>query len=140
MEDASVFHDGMRALQDEFDGRRVADALERRRKHRELWPGDIALIIKASFFFVAPHHGNAVDCSYKGRVPGFVQVMGPAAVARHHGAKSILRLAASSPHSPTPGATPPAPAWKSRDYLRDELPAGDPHGAAADPAPPESAA
>ncbi len=199
-----MFHDGMRALQDEFDGRRVADALEARRKHREFWAGDIALIAEASFFFVASHHGDAVDCSFKGGMPGFVQVVGPAALewpdydgnsmyrtlgnisrsarigllfirfdgasdllrmtgdatllrdaevlSRHHGAKSVvrfeadyifpncpryipeLRQAAASPHPPAPGVTPPAPAWKSRDYLRGELPAGDPHRATADPA------
>jgi hypothetical protein len=31
----SMYHDGMRELQDDFDGRRVADALESRRKHRD---------------------------------------------------------------------------------------------------------
>lgn len=207
-----MFHDGMRALQDEFDGRRVADALERRRKHREFWPEDIALITEASFFFVASHCGNAVDCSFKGGTPGFVQVTGPDTLewpdydgnsmyrtlgnialsprvgllfirfdgtstlvrmtgdaalvrdadtlARHHGAKSVvkfradyifpncpryipeLRMEAASPHPPVPGATPPAPAWKSRDYIRDELPADDPHrgiaGSQAPPGPPRA--
>jgi len=192
-----MFHDGMRALQDEFDGRRVADALERHRKHREFLPDDIALITSVPFFFVASHWSDAVDCSFKGGVPGFVQVVGPAALewpdydgnsmyrtlgniarsprvgllfirfdgastllrmtgdarlvrdaatlARHHGAKSVvwfqadyvypncpryipdLQMVTASPHSPTPGTTPPAPAWKARDYIRNELPAGDPH-------------
>ena len=72
-------------------------------------------------------------------------------LTRHHGAKSVvrfqadyifpncpryipeLRLAAPSPHPPAPGVVPPAPAWKSRDYIRDELPAGDPHRGGADP-------
>ncbi len=197
MDQPSMYHAGMRALQDEFDGRRVADALEARRKHREFWPDEIALITSAPFFFVASHFGDAVDCSFKGGVPGFVQVVGPAALewpdydgnsmyrslgniaqnprvgllfirfdgvstltrmtgdatlvrdaetlARHHGAKSVvrfqadyvypncpryipeLRTAAASVHPPAPGHVPPPPAWKSRDYIRDELPADDPH-------------
>ncbi len=195
-----MFHDGMRALQDEFDGRRVADALERHRKHREFLPDDIALVTSVPFFFVASHCGEAVDCSFKGGVPGFVQVVGPAALewpdydgnsmyrtlgniarssrvgllfirfdgastllrmtgdatlvrdartlARHHGAKSVVRFqadyvypncpryipelqtVAASPHPPAPGVTPPAPAWKSRDYIRNKLPADDPHRSA----------
>ncbi len=197
MEHPSMFHAGMRALQDEFDGRRVADALEARRKHREFWPDEIELITAAPFFFVASHHADAVDCSFKGGAPGFVQVVGPAALewpeydgnsmyrtlgnialsprvgllfirfdaastltrmtgdatllrdagtlARHHGAKSVvrfqadyvypncpryipeLRMVAPSVHPPAPGHVPPPPAWKSRDYIRDELPANDPH-------------
>ncbi len=197
-----MFHDGMRALQDEFDGRRVADALERHRKHREFLPDDVALITSVPFFFVASHYGDAVDCSFKGGAPGFVQVVGPAALewpdydgnsmyrtlgniarsprvgllfirfdgastllrmtgdatlvrdaatlARHHGAKSVVRfeadyvypncpryipelqMVAASPHPPAPGVTPPAPAWKARDYIRNELPADDPHRTAGD--------
>jgi hypothetical protein len=30
---------------------------------------------------------------------------------------------------PRPGHEPPAPKWKSRDYLRDILPKNDPHRA-----------
>jgi len=193
----SMFHEGMRALQDEFDGRRVADALEKNRKHREFWPDDVILIEQASFFFLATHHGDAVDCSYKGGAPGFVKITGPArlewpdydgnsmyrslgnialqprvavlfirfdgestllritgtaslhrdaeTLSRHHGAKVVVQLRADymftncpryipalteaqpSPHNPIPGHTPPAPQWKSRDYIRNILPKGDPH-------------
>ncbi len=201
MEQPSMFHAGMRALQDEFNGRRVADALEARRKHREFWPEEVALITSVPFFFIASHYADAVDCSFKGGVPGFVQVVGPAALewpeydgnsmyrtlgniamsprvgllfirfdgastltrmtgdatlvrdaetlARHHGAKSVVRfqadyvypncpryipelqMAAPSVHPPAPGHIPPPPAWKSRDYIRDVLPADDPHRGAS---------
>ncbi len=202
MEQPSMFHAGMRALQDEFDGRRVADALETHRKHREFLSGEVELITSAPFFFVASHYADTVDCSFKGGVPGFVQVVGPAALewpeydgnsmyrtlgnialsprvgllfirfdavstitrmtgdatllrdagtlARHHGAKSVvrfqadyvypncpryipeLRMVAPSVHPPVPGHVPPPPAWKSRDYIRDELPANDPHKGVVD--------
>jgi hypothetical protein len=37
---------------------------------------------------------------------------------------------APSPYVPREGlGIPPAPEWKSRDYIRDILPADDPHGA-----------
>ena len=33
-----------------------------------------------------------------------------------------------SPYVPREGqGTPPVPEWKSRDYIRDILPSGDPH-------------
>jgi len=35
-------------------------------------------------------------------------------------------------HPPVPGHVPPPPAWKSRDYIRDELPANDPHKGVVD--------
>jgi hypothetical protein len=31
------YHEGMSELQDRFDGRRVAEAIERHRKHYEFW-------------------------------------------------------------------------------------------------------
>ena len=34
---APFYHDGMRELQDRFDGRRVADVLEKHRLHFEFW-------------------------------------------------------------------------------------------------------
>lgn len=66
------------------------------------------------------------------------------ALARHHGAKIVVRIVCElysncvrsvhdlttgtlSPFLPAPGHEPPAPEWKSRDYIRDILPANDPH-------------
>jgi predicted pyridoxine 5'-phosphate oxidase superfamily flavin-nucleotide-binding protein len=73
----SMFHDGHRALQDRFDGRRVADALEKHRRLAAFGPEHVALIEGAAFFFLATAHGGSVDCSFKGGPPGFVRVTGP---------------------------------------------------------------
>lgn len=73
----SMFHDGQRALQDRFDGRRVADALEKHRRLAELGEEQRALIEESAFFFLATAHGQSVDCSFKGGPPGFVRVTGP---------------------------------------------------------------
>ncbi|WP_424811282.1 pyridoxamine 5'-phosphate oxidase family protein [Roseococcus sp. YIM B11640] len=193
----SMFHDGMRELQDDFDGRGVADALEAKRKHREFWPEEIELFTTVPFFFIATTYGEAVDCSFRGGAPGFVKVVAPSvlewpeydgnsmyrtlgniirnprvgllfirfdatanrtrltgnaallrdagAIARHPGAKAVvrfeadyvypncpryipeMRLVTPSPHPPAPGHAPPPPAWKARDYIRDVLPADDVH-------------
>ncbi len=73
----SMFHDGHRELQDRFDGRRLADALEKHRRLPELRPEDVAFIEEAEFFFLATAHGGSVDCSFKGGPPGFVRVTAP---------------------------------------------------------------
>jgi predicted pyridoxine 5'-phosphate oxidase superfamily flavin-nucleotide-binding protein len=66
-------------------------------------------------------------------------------LARHHGGRRVVRVhgheiypncpryipdlasGAPSPFVPRPGAEPPAPEWKTRDYIRDLLPRDDPH-------------
>ncbi|WP_165982524.1 pyridoxamine 5'-phosphate oxidase family protein [Dankookia rubra] len=75
---SALFHDGNRALQDRFDGRRVADTLEARRRAAAFAPEHVALIEAAPFFFLATAAEGAVDCSFKGGPPGFVRVTGPA--------------------------------------------------------------
>ena len=77
MSDVSMFHEGHRALQDRFDGRRVADALEKHRRLAAFGPDQIAMIQGSAFFFLATAHGDSVDCSFKGGSEGFVQVTGP---------------------------------------------------------------
>ncbi|MEO0677543.1 MAG: pyridoxamine 5'-phosphate oxidase family protein [Pseudomonadota bacterium] len=79
MDDAqkSMFHDGHRELQDRFDGRKLADALERLYRYSSFGPDEIALIEQSEFFFLATAHAGSVDCSYKGGAPGFVRVTGP---------------------------------------------------------------
>jgi hypothetical protein len=198
MDQRPFYHEGMRELQDHFDGRRVADALDAKRKHYAFWDAERALIAESSFFFIATSWGEYVDCSIKSGRPGFVQVTAPdtleypeydgnsmyrtlgniarhpnvgllfirfdgatprmrvngraslhgnaVTLARHHGAKLVVRVACEvypncpryapdligghpSAHPPAPGHTPPAPEWKSRDYLRDILPKDDPHRA-----------
>lgn len=80
MADESMFHAGHRALQDRFDGRRVADALEKHRRLAELGPEQKAFIEGSAFFFLATAHGESVDCSFKGGPEGFVRVTGPIAL------------------------------------------------------------
>jgi predicted pyridoxine 5'-phosphate oxidase superfamily flavin-nucleotide-binding protein len=197
MKERPFFHEGMRELQDRFDGRRVADAIESHRKHHEFSEEDRELIAASPFFFIATAWGEYTDCSMKSGDPGFVRVTGPgwleypeydgnsmyrtlgniarnptvgllfvrfdgqsrrmringratihddaATLATHHGARLVVRIECeiypncpryvpdligqrASPHVPRPGqGTPPAPEWKHRDYLRDLLPADDPH-------------
>lgn len=73
----SMFHAGHRTLQDRFDGRRVADALERHRRLDAFGDDQRAQIEGAAFFFLATAHAGSVDCSFKGGPPGFVRVTGP---------------------------------------------------------------
>ena len=197
MTDARPFyHDGMRALQDRFDGRRVADALEKHRIRHDFWDADRALIESTPFFFIATSFRDFTDCSLKSGVPGFVKIVGPGTIeypeydgnsmyrtlgnirenpnvgllfvkfdgatsrvrasgkaslhddpetlARHTGAKLVVRIVcelysncvrsvhdlttgAISPYMPRADYDPPAPEWKSRDYIRDILPTNDPH-------------
>ena len=72
-----MFHEGHRALQDRFDGRRVADALETHRRLKEFGDSETRFIESAAFFFLATAHGDSVDCSFKGGAPGFVTVTEP---------------------------------------------------------------
>lgn len=74
---ASMFHEGHRELQDRFDGRRTADALEKHRRLDKLRDEDIRFIEQSEFFFLATAHGESVDCSFKGGPRGFVKVTGP---------------------------------------------------------------
>jgi uncharacterized protein len=73
----AFYHEGMRALQDRFDGRRVADRLSERRRHYDFWEQDRAMIEAAAFFFVATAYGENVDCSMRSGQPGFVKIVGP---------------------------------------------------------------
>lgn len=73
----TMFHEGHRELQDRFDGRRLADALEHRYRFDAFRQEDIDFIQDAEFFFLATAHGDSVDCSFKGGAPGFVRVTGP---------------------------------------------------------------
>ena len=73
----SMYHEGHRELQDRYGGRRVADRMEEHIKHAEFTEEEQALIESAPFFFLATAHGGAVDCSFKGGMPGFVRVVAP---------------------------------------------------------------
>lgn len=76
-EQRPFYHDGMRALQDRFDGRRVADGLAAHRRRYDFWDDDRALIEAAPFFFIATSYGDYVDCSMRSGMPGFVKIVGP---------------------------------------------------------------
>ena len=62
----SVYHEGHRQLQDRFDGRRMADALDKHRRLEQLGESEIEFIRRAEFFFLATAYGESIDCSYKG--------------------------------------------------------------------------
>jgi predicted pyridoxine 5'-phosphate oxidase superfamily flavin-nucleotide-binding protein len=196
------YHDGMRALQDRFDGRRVADRLAEHRRRYDFWDDDRVMIESAPFFFIATSFGGYSDCSMRSGIPGFVKIVAPgtiefpeydgnsmyrtlgnisrnpnvgllfvkfdgktmrvringkaliqddaAALARHHAAKLVVCVECElfsncpravhdlqggrlSTYMPQPGYDPPAPEWKSRDYIRNILPATDPHRKADEP-------
>jgi len=78
----SVYHEGSRRLQDRFDSRRIADRLEQVSFHTEFTDADRAFIESRPMFFLATADAEGrPDCSYKGGLPGFVRVMGPAELA-----------------------------------------------------------
>jgi predicted pyridoxine 5'-phosphate oxidase superfamily flavin-nucleotide-binding protein len=81
MDQDDFYHAGNRALQDEFGSRGLADRLLGLK--RELFTeDDRAFIEGAAFFFLATADlQGRPDCSFKGGMPGFVQVTGPGELA-----------------------------------------------------------
>ena len=142
---APFYHDGMRELQDRFDGRRVADALEKHRLHFEFWEQDRTLIEEARFFFIATSYQDNVDCSMRSGDPGLVKITAPDTLEYPeydvrvkceifpNCPRYVPDLMGASepvpenPFVPRPGYEPPPPEWKSRDYLKDVLSKYDPH-------------
>jgi len=80
LEDRPFFHDGMRALQDEMDGRRTADAIVKSVRHFEFSEADRKLIEEAPCVFIASAWNEYVDCSMKSGDPGFVKIVGPGTI------------------------------------------------------------
>jgi predicted pyridoxine 5'-phosphate oxidase superfamily flavin-nucleotide-binding protein len=73
-----VYHAGMRALQDRYDTRRLADRLDERLGRAAFTEQDRAFIESRTLFFLATADAEGrPDCSHKGGVPGFVRVTGP---------------------------------------------------------------
>jgi uncharacterized protein len=67
-----------RALQDQFDTRRLADRLAEVKVHDEFTPDDRQFIERLDMFFLATvDESGQPTCSYKGGDPGFVRVTGP---------------------------------------------------------------
>jgi predicted pyridoxine 5'-phosphate oxidase superfamily flavin-nucleotide-binding protein len=71
----SAYHDGMRQLQDERETRALADRLEKVTMRSAFTDEDRAFIQRCRMFFIATADAQGQpDCSYKGGLPGFVQV------------------------------------------------------------------
>jgi predicted pyridoxine 5'-phosphate oxidase superfamily flavin-nucleotide-binding protein len=74
----SFYHDGQRAVQDQFSSRALADRLEQVTHRTSLTEADAEFIGNAAFFFLATADMQGrPDCSYKGGAPGFVRVLAP---------------------------------------------------------------
>jgi predicted pyridoxine 5'-phosphate oxidase superfamily flavin-nucleotide-binding protein len=77
-----AYHAGMRALQDRFDTRRLADRLDEKLARRDFSDEDRAFIESRPMFFLATaDREGRPDCSFKGGAPGFVRVTGDAELA-----------------------------------------------------------
>lgn len=71
-----MFHTGMRALQDRFGTRRIADRLAEVRRTDVIDDYARSLIEPARFFLLATADAEGwPDCSWKGGDPGFVKVL-----------------------------------------------------------------
>ena len=81
MADSRLYHSGSRALQDEFDSRGLADALEGMAR-TAFSDDDKSFIEAAIYFFLATADAEGrPDCSFKGGPPGFVRITGPSELA-----------------------------------------------------------
>src|SRR5690242_6185120 len=73
-----AYHEGMRALQDRFDTRRLADRLDEALARATFTDDDRQFIESRPLFFLATSDAaGQPDCSYKGGPPGFVRVSAP---------------------------------------------------------------
>jgi predicted pyridoxine 5'-phosphate oxidase superfamily flavin-nucleotide-binding protein len=78
----SMYHEGSRRLQDQFDTRRLADRIDERVVHDSIDDRDRAFIEARDMFFLATaDEEGRPQCSYKGGEPGFVRVLGPDTIA-----------------------------------------------------------
>ena len=79
MTDSIMYHEGNRRLQDAFDSRRISDRLEEKLTRTKFSADDKIFIESLPYFFLATADASGrPDCSYKGGMPGFVRVTGPA--------------------------------------------------------------
>ena len=77
-----LYHDGNRALQDEFGSRPLADRLEEKLTRTAFTADDKAYIESCVYFFLATADAEGrPDCSFKGGAPGFVRLTGPSELA-----------------------------------------------------------
>jgi predicted pyridoxine 5'-phosphate oxidase superfamily flavin-nucleotide-binding protein len=76
MDDAPLYHDGMRRLQDVRETRALADRLRQVTSRQAFTAEDRAFIERCPMVFVATADADGhPDCSYKGGLPGFVRVL-----------------------------------------------------------------
>lgn len=76
MANDSMYHEGMRQLQDARETRPIADRLSKVTVHDKFTDEDRALIERCPMFFIATaDREGRPDCSYKGGMPGFVRVI-----------------------------------------------------------------
>ena len=72
----SMYHEGMRKLQDIRETRPIADRLEEVTVRSAFTAEDRAFIASRSMMFVATADAQGhPECSYKGGLPGFIQVL-----------------------------------------------------------------
>ena len=82
MTDRPIYNEDMRALQDRFGTRALADRLAQYSRREAMTDDDRAFIEGASFFFLATTDTEGFpDCSYKGGQPGYVRVTSPTTLA-----------------------------------------------------------
>ncbi len=73
-----MFHEGNRALQDEFASRALADRLVEVLRRDRFTEADEAFVAQLPFFFLATADAEGrPDCSFKGGPPGFVRIVRP---------------------------------------------------------------
>jgi predicted pyridoxine 5'-phosphate oxidase superfamily flavin-nucleotide-binding protein len=73
---ADIYTEGQRALQDQFDTRRLADRLDDKVVKDRIDANDKAFMERMDMFFIATVDANGhANCSYKGGEPGFVRVL-----------------------------------------------------------------
>ncbi|HVN02351.1 MAG TPA: pyridoxamine 5'-phosphate oxidase family protein [Caulobacteraceae bacterium] len=73
-----MYHQGSRELQDRFSSRALADRLEEKLRRERFNDADAAFVAESPFFFLATADTEGrPDCSFKGGLPGFVQVAAP---------------------------------------------------------------
>jgi uncharacterized protein len=76
MSDEPVYHQGMRELQELRETRALADRLAEVTLRRTFSADDRDFITRCPMFFIATADAQGrPDCSYKGGLPGFVQVL-----------------------------------------------------------------
>jgi predicted pyridoxine 5'-phosphate oxidase superfamily flavin-nucleotide-binding protein len=74
----TMYHEGSRALQDEFGSRKLANRLRVELSRSIFDESDKTFIETASFFFLATADADGrPDCSFKGGLPGFAKVLAP---------------------------------------------------------------